>query len=507
MNKKQTWKSIVFSDLGILILLAIVRSLTLFLTNGQSGWHRDELDTLENALYLDFGYVAYPPIAPFIARIALTFFGPSLIGVRLFSTLAISAAMLLTGLLAGELGGKRFAKLAAAVAVAIAPYPMLAGMIFHYTSFDYFWWVLIFYQLARLINSGNPRWWLGIGVVIGLGMMTKYLMAYLVISIVLGVLLTPIRRYLKSPWLWAGVALSLLIFLPNLIWQFQHDFVSLDFMRSIHTRDVRWGRAQGFLVEQFIYVTNPVSIPIWITGLYFFIFSKAGGNYRIFGWIYLTTFMLFFISQGRSYYLAPAYPVLFAGGAVTLEGWLSTLTMQRNRLIQTIFWSLLVIAGIIFMPLALPIVPVGSDLWGIVSDINGELKEQIGWPELVEKVADIYHSLPDDDKLNAGILAGNYGEAGAINLYGPRYGLPVAISGVNSYWLRGYGDPPPQVLIVLGIEYGKAAGLFHSCEYAGAITNRYGVVNEETRDHPHILLCREPLLPWPELWQRLQDFG
>ena len=141
--------------------------------------------------------------------------------------------------------------------------------------------------MIRLLKSDDPRWWLGIGAVIGVGMMTKYTMAYLVAGIVVGVLLTRTRRTLVSPWLWGGVGLAVLITLPNLIWQIQHNFISLDFLRSIHERDVQAGRAQGFLVEQFVFAANPVTIPLWVAGLYFYFFAKMGRNYRLIGWMYL----------------------------------------------------------------------------------------------------------------------------------------------------------------------------------------------------------------------------
>jgi hypothetical protein len=306
--------------------------------------------------------------------------------------------------------------------------------------------------------------------------------------------------------LWAGVALSLLIVLPNLIWQMQHDFISLDFVRSIHARDVRIGRAEGFLVEQFIYTTNVATIPLWLAGLYGYFFAPLGRRYRLLGWMFLVPFLLLLVTQGRSYYLAPAYPMLFAAGAVVLEQWLASLSARPARIVQGIVWAAFIIGGIVFAPLALPVAPVNSRLWNIVSDINGELREQIGWPELVETVAGIYAALPAEEKAQAGILAGNYGEAGAINLYGPAYGLPPVISGVNSHWLRGYGDPAPQTLIVVGLD-AQAYYLFESCKTAGLITNRYGVRNEETRDHPLILLCRGPRKPWPELWKLLRSFG
>src|SRR5512136_414703 len=308
MEKSRTWRTVVFSDLGILILLALVKLVLHTLTNSQYGWHRDELDTLDNARYLAWGYVSYPPVTPFIARVGLGLFGLSLVGVRFLFALAVSSVMVLAGLMARELGGSRVAQITAALAVAIAPISLLAGALVTYSSFDYLWWVLIAYLMIRLLRSDDPRWWLGIGAVIGLGMMTKYTMLFMVAGIVVGVLLTRARRYLTSPWLWGGAALSLLIFLPNLVWQAQHAFISLEFTSFIHARDVQIGRAEGFLVEQLLFSANPITIPLWAAGLYFYFFAKAGQRYRTLGWMFVVPFVLFFVTQGRSYYLAAAYP-------------------------------------------------------------------------------------------------------------------------------------------------------------------------------------------------------
>ncbi len=507
MTQSRDWRAIVFGDTGILILLALLRFVPLILTNGQSGWHRDELDTLENARYLDWGYVSYPPVAPFIARVALTLFGPSTTGVHLFSTLAQAAAMLLAGLLARELGGRRWAQALAAVAVAVAPYGLLEGVLFHYSSFDYLWWTLIAYMMIRLLKSDNPRWWLGIGAVIGVGMMTKYTMALLVAGIVVGVVLTRARRYLASPWLWAGVTLSVLIVLPNLIWQIQHNFISLDFVQYIHARDVHQGRADAFLMEQFIFATNIVTVPFWLAGLYGYLFASIGRNYRALGWMFLVAFALLVITQGRTYYFAPAYPMLFACGAALIEQWLCSWSRTGFRVAQGVIWAAFAVSGVAFALVALPVAPINSSLWDVTSGINGELKEMVGWPELVDAVAGIYAGLPEEDKSQVGILAGNYGEMGAINLYGSTYGLPKAISGVNSYWLRGYGDPAPQTLILVGFNLGEAQSMFESCKLVGRNTNRYGVTNEESKDHPLILLCRGPRLPWSDLWKNMLSFG
>ncbi len=492
-----------FTDVGVLILLALAKLLLHALTNTQYGWHRDELDMLDSARYLDWGYVSYPPVTAFITKVALTLFGPSLVGVRFFTALAQAAVMVLAGLMARELGGKRLAQIVAALAVGIAPIGLLAGSLLSYSSFDSVWWVLIAYLMIRLLKSNNPRWWLGIGAVIGLGMMTKYTLIFLVAGVVVGVLFTQARRYLISPWLWGGVVLALLIFLPNLIWQIQHNFISLDFLRFIHARDVRIGRTDDFFSEQFLFSANVVTIPLWLAGLVFYFFARNGKLYRPIGWMFVVPFVLFLITKGRSYYLAAAYPMLIAAGAVVMEKWIATMSIGWSRLVRGITVVAFVGSGALFAAVALPIAPVGSAWWNAVTELNGEFKEEIGWPELVETVVSIYNSLPAEDQRQAGILTGNYGEAGAINLYGPAYGLPEAISGVNSYWLRGYGDPPPQVLIALDW---RPSSAFETCKLAGHVTNRYGVWNEET-SHSAIYLCRRLRQPWPVFWENLKSFG
>lgn len=494
-------------DLFILGALALGIILLHTFTNGQYGFHRDELATLDDARYLAWGYVAYPPVTPFIARVALELFGPSLVGVRFFAALAQGAAVLLTGLMARELGGKRQAQAVAALAVAIAPLSLDAGFLFQYSSFDYLWWVWLAYFLIRLLKSDDPRWWAAIGAVIGLGMMTKYTMGFLVLGIVAGVLLTPVRRHLKSPWLWCGVALSLLVFLPNLLWQFQHHFISLDFLRYIHARDIRIGRTQGFLREQFFVSTNLFSVPLWTAGLRLFFVGAEGKRYRLLGWLFLVPFLLFLTAKARSFYLAPAYPMLLAAGAVAGERWVSSLRPGWTRFTMTLTWSTFAAGGVIAAAYILPIAPVNSPWWKMVNESNDSFREEIGWPELVATVANIRRSLPVAEQAQAGILAGNYGEAGAVDLYGPAYGLPKAISGINSYWLRGYGDPPPQTLIVIGLSREFLQQNFESCELAGHISNRYGVKNEETSEHPDIFVCRRLWKPWAEFWKQFKYYG
>jgi len=504
MRLSRLWQD---PDFSVLAMWALVAVLLHTLTNGQYGFHRDELATLDDARYLAWGYVAYPPVTPFIARMALELFGPSLAGVRFFAALTQGVALVLTGLMARQLGGRRPAQIVAALAVAIAPVSLAAGALFQYVSFDYLWWVVIAYLIVRLLKSEDPRWWLAVGAVIGLGMMTKYTMVFLVAGVIAGVLLTPARRYLRSPWLWCGVALSLAIFLPNFVWQVQHGFISLDFLSYIHARDVRIARTQHFLIEQLLVAANPFTVLLWVAGLFYFFFALDGKRYRLIGWMFAVPFVLFFIAKGRGYYMAPAYPMLLAAGAVLEERAVASLTAGWARLVRGHTCGALAVGGVIAIAVVLPIAPANSPWWKVANRINDGFREEIGWPELVETIAGIHASLPAEERAHVGILAGNYGEAGAIDLYGPPYGLPKAISGVNSYWGRGYGDPPPRPLIVVGLSRDFLERSFESCVLAGHVTNRYGVQNEETTRHPDIFVCRQLRRPWPTFWKQFQNYG
>lgn len=489
----------------LLPALALVAVHTL--TNDQYGFHRDELALLADARHLDWGFVAYPPLTPAVARVALDVFGPSLPGVRLFAALAQAVVLVLAGLMARDMGGGRFAQVVAALASASAPIALLQGAMLQYVGFDRLWWVVVAFCTVRLVRSENPRWWLGIGAAIGLGMLTKYTMGVLVAGLVVGVLLTPLRRDLAGRWPWFGALLAVTLALPNVIWQAQHDFVSLEFLAAIRARDAAIGRTDDFLLEQFLVCTSPLLAPIWIVGLLWCLFSSSGRRYRVLGWMYLVPLALFLALHGRSYYLAPAYPMLFAAGAVVIERWVASLRPLPSRLARGAIGTALLVAILVGGAISLPIAPVGSRWWDVTNAFHDNFAEQIGWPELVATVAEIYGGLPDGERARTAILTGNYGEAGAIDLYGPALGLPPAISGVNSYWARGYGDPPPSTVIVLGFRREAAERVFETCELAGRVTNRYGVRNEESRDHPEIFVCRGPRRPWPILWGELRRFG
>jgi 4-amino-4-deoxy-L-arabinose transferase-like glycosyltransferase len=487
---------------SIVACLAIATVFVHVLTGNRYGFHRDELATLEDARHLALGFVAYPPITPFFGRLSLELFGTSLRGFRFFAAVAEAVAMMLTGSMARQLGGGRWAQVVAAAAG--IPFCLGGGALMQYVSFDYLCWVLTAYCTVRLLTSNDPRWWVAIGASIGFGMLSKYAIPFFVAGIAVGLLLTDARRYLRSKWLWLGAAVAVLIFLPNLIWQAQNSFISLDFLRHIHARDVAQGRARGFLPGQF--KLTLLATPLWMAGLLFYLGSRQG-KYRMLAWMYLIPLLLLVVAKGRDYYLAGAYPMLYAAGAVRVDSLLGSLSATAARIWRASIWGALAVDAAIVAALALPIAPINSPWFRIANQMNGDLREEIGWPELVATVAKIRDTLPAQDRTHVGILGTNYGEAGAINLYGPDYGLPRAISGVNSFWQRGYGDPPPQILIIIGLSRQVLNEKFDSCEIAAHTWNRFGVVNEETLEHPDIFVCRGLRQSWPEFWKHFRYYG
>lgn len=494
------------SDEGILFLIAFLFVIAHFATNSAYGFHRDELATLDDAMHMEWGFVAYPPLTPAVGRVEMALFGVSTFAVRVVPTLALALVVFVSGLIARELGGSRKAQVLTALAVSMVPIVSVETNVLQYVSFDYLFGVLLTYFVLRLLNTEDPRWWVAIGAVIGLGMMTKYTMAFFVVGLAVGVFLTPARRLLLNRWLFIGVALSLLIFLPNLIWQIRHDFISLTFLKHIHVRDVGEGRTKGFLPEQAFVCTNILMLPLVFMGLWFYV-RKTGQKYRLLGWMFLGTLALFVIAQARSYYMGPMYPMVLASGAVVWERWVSKGSRGVKLTIQSVTWLLVVVGSVTTFALFTPVAPIHSRIWKATAKVQDNYKEEIGWTDLVENVARVYDSISADERARTGIMVGNYGEAGAIDIYRAKYGLPPAISGTNSLWYRTYPKSEPQTLIVVGGDADDVHRLFQSCELAAHNTNSYGVRNEESRDHPDIFLCRQMRIPWYKFWPLFQRFG
>jgi hypothetical protein len=493
-------------DSSNLLLLFCVAAATVllhaFVGNGY-GFNRDELAILEDARHLAWGYVSYPPLTPFLGRLALTLFGTSLVGFRFFSALAQAAGVVLTGHMAKELGGGRTSQLIAAAAA--IPFCLATGALMQYMSFDYFFWVLTAYGVVKLLASDDPRYFLVIGTAIGLGMMAKYTMLFFAAGILGGILFADARKYLRTVWPWAGLLLSLAIFAPNFIWQLQHHFLTYDFLKFIHQRDIAEGLTRHFLASQ-IEMTL-LSFPLWIAGFCFCWRAETRNNFRPLCWMYLLPMFAFLVVQGRDYYLAPSYPMLYAAGAVWLENWLTRLQPLNARIVRVMVGSALALNILGASAVALPLAPIGSAWFHAVDNINVTLRDEIGWEEFVSTLGKVRDSLPAQDQSQLGILVENYGEVGAVNLYGPAHRLPHAISGVNSSWERGYGKPEPQTVIVVGFLREFLDANFTACHLAGQVTNSYGISNEETTERKDIYVCGPPRQGWPAFWKGFQYYA
>jgi 4-amino-4-deoxy-L-arabinose transferase-like glycosyltransferase len=506
-------------------------------TGWRYGFDRDELMALEDARHLAWGYAQYPPMTAFWGRVALELFGTSLVGFRFFAAVAMAVAVVLTGLMAKEMGGGKWAQVTAALAA--VPFCLGAGSLMQYMSFDYMCWVGVAYCVTRVASVGKQevkqwnsdrveesenrkakmengkhgeRWWVGVGAGIGLGMLAKYTMAFLVCGVAVGLLLTEMRRYLRSAWLWLGVSVSAVIFLPNLLWEWRHGFASLEFLRFLHARDVRERLTDWFLAGQL--ELTMLAFPLALAGIWFCFFTEEGRRFGILGWMYVVPLVLFLVMRGRDYYLAPGYPMLYAAGAVWAERkWRVGKSENRKPKIEErwgwvakTIWVGLILDVMVAGAVALPIAPVNSAWWRFATRVDSVFPEEIGWPEFVQAVAEVRDRLPEEERARVGLLAGNYGEVGALNLYGERFGLPRAMSGVNSSWERGYGDPP-RVVIVVGYPRTMLEGEFASCVVGGRVWNRYGVRNEETIEDAEIFVCRGLKGSWEEFWRKVRKFA
>ena len=481
--------------------------------SGSYGYFRDELYYIACSEHLDWGYVDHPPLSIFILAIGRFLFGDSLLGVRILASLTGAVVVVLAALIARQLGGGRFAQGLASGSVVAAHALIGSGRYFSMNAFDVLFWTLALYVVIRVIKEEDPRLWLVFGVLIGLGLQNKYSVGFLVIGLVAGLLLTRQRGQLLSKWFWAGAAMAAVLFLPHVLWQISHGFPSLEFMRrASQEKNIHLSWLE-FLVGQ-IRDVNVVNALIWIPGIVFFFRHDKGKRYRLFGWAYLVIFAIMVLGNAKIYYLSPIYPLLLAGGAVWFEPWTAAGWKYGLRFVHATLLSLMALFA---LPFAVPVLPVEtfvrySRFLGLTprAEEHQELgslpqyyADQFGWPEMVEKVAGVYHTLSPEEQGQCVIYARNYGEAGAIDFFGPRFGLPAAVSAHNSYWLWGPGERSGDVAIIFGFggtldeELEDLKGAYESVEPAGETSCTYCMPFENGR---RIFICRGMRTTFQQIW-------
>ncbi len=504
---------------AIIPYLAVLAFLKLIIHLGTNafasyGIFRDELYYIACSHRLALGYVDHPPLSIYLLALSRSIFGESLFAIRLFPAFAGAFTVLLTGLLVHKIGGGKSAVVIAALAVMLAPIQLGMDTVYSMNCFDILLWTLSAYIVVLILEENKQKWWIVLGILMGLGLLNKIGMLWFGFGFFVALLLTKARRYLSTKWPWIAGALAFTIFSPFIIWNIQHDFAHLEFIRNARMLKYAGISAKDFISGQ-ILLQNPVAFPIWLAGIYFFFFHRDGKRFRVLGIIYTTAFLILLISgKSKPEYLSPAYPMLFAGGAVLVEK-----LFDRRYLRWLKFASPVIIAasGILLAPLALPVLPVktfikysrsigiepstneGKDL----AQLPQFFADMFGWENMAATVAEVYHSLPVGERAEAVIFARNYGEAGAIEYYRKKYDLPAVISPHNNYWLWGDGDVAAEVYIWLGGDREDHLKYFSRVEQAAVIKCEYCMPYENNLP---VYVCRDKKVNMSELWGSLKHY-
>jgi len=476
--------------IGLVAIIVAARLLLHLLTANRYGIFRDELYYYACSQHLDWGYVDMPPFIPLVTRIFTALFGSSLFALRLIPAIAECGAVALTAYQAHQFGGKRFAIALAALALAVSPVFVINGHLLSTNDFEPLLWMGCASVVIRIIQTGNQKLWLWFGVLAGIGLENKYSIAVFGGGVVVGLLLTPERRAFAHKWIWFAGVIACLIFLPNLLWNVHRDWPFAQLMHNIRAsgRDVELPPLR-FMLQQVLMV-NPFALPLWLAGVGWLFFGREGRRYRVLGWAYLVTLGFFMATHGKDYYSAPAYPMLFAAGAVVWESWIER---THRAWLKPAFVLVLLVPFLAFLPLLAPVIsparfvaftraihftPPVSEHSHARSPLPQYYSDELGWEAMVAEVARIYHSLPPEVQAQTAIKASDYGQAGAIDYFGPKYGLPKAVCEHQNYWYWGTHGYTGESIIILGegnpehlaqiTEYSVKAGHF---EYPYALEN------------------------------------
>lgn len=475
------------------------------------GVFRDELYYLACGRRPGWGYVDHPPLVGWIAWAVGKIAGSSHLALRVVAALAAAATAWLAARIAFELGGARYARFLAGLATALAPVLLALGSVYSMNAFDLLFWAALWWLMARVLGGGgSQRLWLVFGAVAGLGLLNKISVLFLGFGLVVGLLLARRFEVIRSRWLWLGGLLAVLVFLPHLAWQHAHGWPTLEFMANARRDKMVALPVSGFVLVA-LRDTTPVAW-LWMLGVSWLVLARAARRFQALGFAFLAVLALLASTGGKPYYLAAAYSAPFAAGAVAVEGWTAAARWIRPAL------ALLVgVVGLALAPFAAAVLPVEryvryAEAFGVrpATDERHQLArlpqfyaDMHGWRELAEAVADAARGLSAEERSRACVFGENYGEAGAIEYYGPELGLPPAISSHNSYWLWGPGACTGELLLVLADERTRLDELFEAVEQAGVVRCRDCMPYE---DGKKIWIARRLRRPLDQLWPQIKSF-
>lgn len=508
-------RTLLFSDNAILGYLALLKLLLPLLTSGEFEFHRDELLYIAMGNHLDWGYLEVPPGIAVVAAIVRELLGDSIFAVRFFPALAGAAMVILCGLMARELGGGRFAQVLAAVVFIMSPAFLRSNVLFQPVSFDQFYWTLGAYLVIRLLKKDNLKLWLALGAICGIGLLHKYTMLLFGFGLLVGFIATPERKRLLTPGPWLAAALALLVVLPNLIWQYHRHWPLFEHLSALSRYQLAHVEPAGFVLMQILMCF--LAFPVWMIGLGFLLFSGEGKPYRVLGWLYVAVLGVLMLLSGKAYYTLPAYPMLFAAGALAIEKYVR----QRQRgWLKVALPAFIILGNAGTLPYGIPILPIEpfqnyarfmAQKFGLSEPLRWEsgrlhtlpqdYADMLGWENQAAEAARVYHRLSPSEQSRCAILASNYGQAGAIDYYSSKYRLPKAISYHGSYYLWGPGDATGEILVTIGIDAKDLQPYFSEVQPAAIITHPFAREN----DVP-INVCRNAKMTLQEIWPQLASY-
>jgi 4-amino-4-deoxy-L-arabinose transferase-like glycosyltransferase len=468
------------------------------------GFHRDEFLYMAMGRHLTLWRMEFPPAIAMLAELSRGLLGDSLVAVRLGPALAGSALVVLAALLARELGGGRYAQGLAALAVLAVPLFLRAANLFQPVVLDQLWWTLGLYALLRVGRAhfetrqatGAPRWWVALGVAAGLALLTKFTVAFLAVGVLAGVVLTPLRAALATRWPWVALVVALAIGSPSVVGQLRLGFPVAGQMRDLRSAQLERVTAAEFVGGQLL--LGP-AVLLALAGLLYLLRAEEMRPYRAAGWACVAAFFALLVLHGKPYYLGPVYPLLFGAGGAALEAWTAGRAVRgagargTRSAVRTAAVALVVAYGVVTLPLGIPVLaPPATAAYasrlGITAAVRTNQGQQLplpqdyadmlGWEAQVAAVARAYHALPPDQRARAVVIADNYGEAGAIDFFGPRHGLPPAVCTAGTYWFFGPGDKPGDVVVTLGVERESLARFYGTVTEVGRVANAWGVPEE-----------------------------
>src|ERR1700676_126730 len=487
---------------GILIGLCTAKLLLhIFTSVRHYGYFRDELYYLDMARHLDWGYVDSAPLIAVYAKTAL-WMGGSLGALRILPALAGTALVAISMLIRRELGGGRYAQFLAGFCVLVCLAVLSVDSLMTMNAFEPLFWMGCILVVARILRTGDSRLWLWFGVLAGLGLENKHSTLSFGFAVTVALLLTQHRREFAYRWIWIAGAIAVALFLPNIIWQIRHHFPTIEDLANVRREGKNVVLGPLPFVREQIFDIGPILLPIWLAGLVWFLRDR---RWRVLGLTFAVFFVLMEVAHAKNYYVFPIYPMLLAGGAVVIERWLvSRAGWTRAAVVCIVF-----LASLPAVPLVTWILPperllAYQDALGFKlskAEVHHEsllpqpVADQFGWPEMVRDVAAIYNSLPPDERAETGIWAGNYGEAGAINLFGPKLGLPRAYSRHQNHW---YWGPPAQVFKNLIVVQWSLEDVRDNCTSFQAFAHyqRFGMGEENTP----MYLCRGVTFDIQKIW-------